>query len=271
LPVPWFSELSFGAQDPTSDNMVSFQGEGHSHGDEHGHEEEEHEHEEEEHGHEEEEHEDDHDHEHEAGDGVGGFARVRKDDSELDELVYMLRWVNGWDIGRNMSAQLGLSGLYGANSTGNNGDTWIYGADFKLKWRPENNFRGWPYLTWESEVMKRDYEVDKDNPLYESGESGDLDDWGFYTQLIYGFRPRWETGLRFEYADGDDNGVTRSSTDPRRDQRYRVSPMLAWRPTEYSRVRLQYNYDDTDFLDDNEHSVWLGFDLSLGSHPAHKY
>ena len=184
LPVPWFSELSFGAQDPTSSTMVSFQGSGHSHGDEHGHEEEEHD---------EEEHEEE-EHEHEAGDSVGGFARVRSDDSELNELVYLLRWVNGWDMGRNTSAQVGLSGLYGSNSTGDDADTWIYGADFKMKWRPANNFRGWPFLTWESEVMYRDYEVDKDNPLFEPGTNDDLKDWGLYTQLIYGFKPRWETG-----------------------------------------------------------------------------
>ncbi len=252
LPVAWFSELSFGAQDPTSSTMVSFQGSGHSHGDEEGeeHEEEEDEHEEE---------------------GVGGFARVRTDDSELNELVYLLRWVNGWDINRSTSAQLGLSGLYGSNTTGDDADTWIYGADFKLKWRPANSFRGWPYLIWQSEVMYRDYEVDKDNPSFVPGQTADLEDWGLYTQLVYGFIPRWETGLRFEFADGDDKGVTRSSTDPRRDQRYRVSPMLAWRPTEYSRIRLQYNYDDTDFLDDTHHTVWAGFDLSLGAHPAHKY
>ncbi len=247
LPVPWFSELSFGSQDPTSSTMVSFQGSGQGHGDE-GEE------------------------EHVTGDGVGGFVRVRTDDSELDELVYLLRWVNGWDMGRNTSAQLGLSGLYGSNTTGDDGDTWIYGADLKLKWRPANNFRGWPYLTWESEVMYRDYEVDNDNPSIGPGENADdLEDWGLYTQLLYGFIPRWEAGLRFEFADGDDKGVIRSSTDPRRDQRYRVSPMLAWRPTEYSRIRLQYNYDDADFLDDKEHSVWLGFDLTLGFHPAHKY
>ena len=202
---------------------------------------------------------------------MGGFARVRTDDSELDELVYLLRLVNAWDINRSTSAQLGFSGLYGSNSTGNDGDTWIYGADFKLKWRPADSFRGSPFLTWESEVMYRDYEVDKDNPLFEPGINGNLDDWGLYTQLVYGFRPRWEMGLRFEYADGNDQGVTSSSTDPRRDQRYRVSPMLAWRPTEYSRFRMQYNYDDTEFLDGDEHSVWLGFDLSLGAHPAHKY
>ena len=250
LPVDWFSELSFGSQDPTSSTMVSFQGSGHGHGEEHEHEEE----------------------EHEAGDGVGGFARDHTDQSELDELVYLLRWVNGWDMGRNMSAQLGLSGLYGSNTTGDDGDTTIYGADFKMKWKPAGNFRGWPYLTWESEVMYRDYEVDNDNPSIEPGENADdLEDWGLYTQLLYGFIPRWEAGLRFEFADGDDKGVIRSSADPRRDQRYRVSPMLAWRPTEYSRIRLQYNYDDTDFLDDTEHSVWLGFDLTLGFHPAHKY
>jgi len=96
---------------------------------------------------------------------------------------------------------------------------------------------------------------------------------GLYTQLLWGFRPRWETGLRFEYAKGSDDALIPRDADPLRDERYRVSPLLTWRPTEYSRLRLQYNYDDADFLEgsDPAHSVWLGFDASFGAHPAHKY
>jgi hypothetical protein len=48
--------------------------------------------------------------------------------------------------------------------------------------------------------------------------------------------------------------------------------MLAWHPTEFSRLRLQYNYDHAQHLDDDTaHSVWLGFEILYGAHPAHKY
>ncbi len=70
---------------------------------------------------------------------------------------------------------------------------------------------------------------------------------------------------------GNDKGPVPKDEDTLRDRRLRVSPILSWRPTEYSRFRLQYNWDDAQYLKQNTHSVWLGFDLSYGAHPAHKY
>lgn len=50
-------------------------------------------------------------------------------------------------------------------------------------------------------------------------------------------------------------------------------------PTEFSRIRLQYNYDHALHLEfdglgsrgKDAHSVWLGFEVLIGSHPAHRY
>jgi hypothetical protein len=55
--------------------------------------------------------------------------------------------------------------------------------------------------------------------------------------------------------------------------------MLVFQPTEFSRIRLQYNFDiashlKTDGLGSNAPdagSVWLGFEISYGAHAAHKY
>ena len=55
-------------------------------------------------------------------------------------------------------------------------------------------------------------------------------------------------------------------------------PELTYYPSEFSRVRLQLQYDDVLGLSeeapgnrDGNFSVWLGFDLSLGKHGAHKF
>jgi hypothetical protein len=55
--------------------------------------------------------------------------------------------------------------------------------------------------------------------------------------------------------------------------------MLLFQPTEFSRIRLQYNYDiashlKTDGLGSNAPdagSVWMGFEVLIGTHPPHKY
>ena len=74
--------------------------------------------------------------------------------------------------------------------------------------------------------------------------------------------------------DDDTQSVVRvsRSSDPFRGARQRVSPLLVFHPSEFARLRLQYNWDHEHFLDqDDEHSVWAGIEFMLGSHPAHSY
>lgn len=256
LPTPWYSALNFGMQDPTSAQAASFKGEPPGHGHAHGAE-----------GESEAEEE-----------GIGGFAIIGQNEIQSpSDLLYLGRWVNGGDLSSAWSAQLGLALLYGPNSTGADGETWIYGADLLTKWRPAQNFRGWPFLIWQTEIMNRDYKVDPSNPNFVPGETDDrLRDWGLYTELLYGFKYQWSAGFRFEYATGSGNGEEPRDVDPFRSDRYRVSPLLTYHPSEFSRVRLQYNYDNAEYLKTEDrsqevHSVWLGFEYILGAHPPHEY
>jgi hypothetical protein len=47
-------------------------------------------------------------------------------------------------------------------------------------------------------------------------------------------------------------------------------PNLTWYPSEFSKIRLQYNYDDRHDIG-VDHSVWLQFEFLLGAHAAHKF
>jgi hypothetical protein len=273
LPLPWFSELYAGVQNADGETMASFYGGeiGHRHG----------------------AGEEEHEHVNGFEPGIGGRPIVQRDVKALRDLVYSTRWVNAWDISPALTTQLGFSGAFGPNTTGRSGYTQIYGTDFLLRWRPVNHFRGWPFLAWQSEFMYRNYKVaaftgngetggDPDHE-HTNGEGGvlpaeTLQDWGFYTQLLYGFRYGWAGGLRYEYASGIGQTVGGRNRDPFRDNRHRLSPLVSWRPTEFSRIRLQYNYDRAEHLEfdglgnreRHAHSVWLGFEVLLGSHPAHK-
>jgi hypothetical protein len=249
-PLPWFTQLHLGAQDASGETASSFLGEGAGGGHEHGHEEDE-------------------------GDAVGIGARplVERNVHTLDDLLYLARWENGFAFGETVSAKVGASALFGPNATGPRGRTRIYGGDAVVKWRPSDNFRGWPFLVWETEAMARDYEAqgarDAAGILTLPGTT--LHDWGLYTQLLYGFTYRWAAGLRYEHASGSGASLGGRSADPLRDDRDRVSPLLSWRPTEFSRLRLQYNFDRADHLDADAHSVWLGIEILYGKHPAHGF
>jgi hypothetical protein len=217
--------------------------------------------------------------------GIGGRPAVDSGVHNLGDFVYLARWANAWDITPEFSGLVGVSGLYGNNVTGPDAQTFIYGADLTFRWRPAANFRGWPFVAWQSEVLKRDYTAD----AFVAGtqEGGDfpddlpsaiLRDYGFYSQLTYGFVHPWAAGVRIEYGTGvgksvEDGMLVSRENDPFRSDRLRVSPLLIYQPSEFSRVRLQYNYDNAKFLPGNPNasSVWLGVEVLYGTHPAHKY
>lgn len=256
-PLPWFSEVHFGVQNARGETMVSFLSS---------------------------------DEAVEERGGIGGRPFVERDTKAANELIYLLRWVNGFDVSDTISAQLGGSFLRGPNASGPDGRTHVFGADFVAKWRPLASDRGWPFVLFEAEAMHRTFHADGfQGVLEEEGEEPEdgeslliprqtLRDWGFYAQLLYGFTRGWAVGLRGEYATGkgrgfdlETGGFVSRDVDPFRNDRFRVSPMVLWQPTEFSRLRLQYNYDWADHLKAHAHSVWVGLDISLGAHPAHTY
>ncbi|MGI8784130.1 MAG: hypothetical protein ACR2L2_10845 [Acidobacteriota bacterium] len=237
-PLPWFSEFHLGIQNANGETMASFLATGEFFEER----------------------------------PVGGRPFIEDDADAFSALVYLLRWENGFDLGDEWSAAVGVSSLYGPNATGPDGNTAIYGADLVMKWRPTRNERGWPYFLWQSEVMYRDYRAD-DAELDGIPIAGAiLEDWGLYTQLLYGWTRGWRGGVRLDYASGSGESACDSENDPFRDDRYRVSPLVEWLPSEFSRVRLQYNYDHTEHLEDEDaHSIWLGFEYLVGAHAAHRY
>ena len=190
---------------------------------------------------------------------VGGYTLIDRGGArKLADLLWSARWLNGVDISDTLSANLGMSALVGPNASAINTDTRIYGVDLYVKWRPVVNQRGFPFVAWQTEWLKRDYET----------PASPLEDHGGYTQVLWGFTPRWVAGLRLEYADGQgDDG-----TDPLRDRRKRYAPNLTFYPTEFSKIRLQYNRDWAEHLAGNSaNSVWLQWEFNLGAHTAHKF
>ena len=286
-PTPWFSEFHFGMQNAGGVTMASFLGgelahahgggNGHGGGDEHGHAGEDEQ---------ADEHADEHGHAGEdahaeeptggiQGDGIAGRPIVAQDVRGFGDFLYLTRWENSFDFTDDVTAVFGLSGLYGPNSTGRDADTWLYGLDMKWRWQPAGNF-GYPFLTWQTEIMKRDYHAARYTQETETGDFASLPgrtlkDWGLYTQLLYGFQTRWAAGLRYEYAGGSGQSIGGRKNDPFRDDRHRLSPLLVWRPSEFSRIRLQYNYDMASHLKNDAHTIWLGFEWLYGAHAAHNF
>lgn len=214
----------------------------------------------------------------------GGTAfSFRNDDSEalfgrtpadrgvrsFDDMLFVPRWVSSFDLTDSQTVLLGASAAFGPNSTGMNTSTQIYGLDLFWKWKPPYQSGGWPFVTWQTEGMYRRFEAGEDSSSGLSREN--LDDWGAYSQVIWGFKRRWTAGLRGEFVtseSGDFLSLT-ESVDMRPD-RLRISPVLTFYPSEFTKLRLQYNYDEIQSAN-SEHSVFLQLEFSIGAHPAHKF
>jgi hypothetical protein len=203
-----------------------------------------------------------------------GRPFVEQEVRSFEDLAYLARWENSFEITETTTTKLGFSGAFGSNSTGSEGHSEVYGADIVVKWRPLENDKGWPFVIWQSEVMGRDYHADNavdpdDGTIFSSAL---FRDFGFYTLLLYGFDRNWAAGARFEYATATGPSGDVRLDDPFRDDRIRVSPLLVYQPSEFSRLRLQYNYDNASHLSgDDAHSVWFGFEFMFGAHAAHTY
>lgn len=186
------------------------------------------------------------------------------------DLLFVPRLATSFDLCDTSTIVLGASAAFGPNDSGGHASTEIYGSDLYWKWRPENAEAGFPFVSLQSEFLYRRYEAatrildGSAPPVTLPAET--LGDWGFYAQLLYGFHRGWVAGMRGEWVNSD-----KSAFDSEfRGERTRLSPNLTFYPSEYSRLRLQYNYDHRPaFADD--HTVWFAVEFLLGAHPAHKF
>jgi hypothetical protein len=189
----------------------------------------------------------------------------------LQDFVWIPRWENSVDLSPTQVVLAGVSGAFGSNETGANARTQIYGGDLFYKWKSAHAEGGFPFVKWQTEVMYRRFEagrgVDESFPVAET-----FHDWGLYSQVLWGFRKGWVAGVRGDYLHMQDSRFT---DDPDRQSRSRISANLSWYPTEFSKLRLQYNHDFLEsnfFLADREvDSVFLQFEFILGAHGAHKF
>lgn len=190
----------------------------------------------------------------------------------LGDLVIAPRVAASVNPGDTQTVLFGVSGAFGPNGSGESARTRIYGTDLYYKWKPLRTVKGWPFVSWQTEVMTRRYvnAAVADDPATLPDETAPEDvlrDWGAYSQLVWGFAPRWAAGLRGDYAAGRGGDLT----DPLRERRVRVSPNLTFYPSEFSKWRIQYNWDHVQTREDVVHSVFVQWEFLVGTHGAHAF
>ena len=207
------------------------------------------------------------------GDNGMFFDRITTDREVrgLQDFVWIPRFENSFNLTDTQTVLAGVSGAFGSNETGANSRTQIYGADLLYKWKSSHAEGGFPFVKWQTEFMYRRFQAghgaDDSFPVAET-----FHDWGLYSQVLWGFKKGWTAGIRGDYVHMQDSMFT---DDLDRQSRWRLSADLTWYPTEFSKIRLQYNQDfleENFFLSAREvESVFLQWEFILGSHGAHKF
>jgi hypothetical protein len=200
---------------------------------------------------------------------IHGGVPEEREVERLQDFLVVPRIATSIDLTDTQTLLLGGSAAFGPNSSGPRARTRVYGADVYWKWKSATAAQGFPFVSWQTEVLYRRYDAAErasaDDPsVLLPAET--LSDRGLYSQVLWGIKPRVVAGLRGEFASGNE-GAFESEL---RADRFRLSPNLTWYPTEFSKLRLQYNYDHRQGIG-RDHSVWMQFEFLLGAHAAHRF
>ena len=173
----------------------------------------------------------------------------------------------------SVTADIGGNYVAGKNIAG--GWTHVFGGDLTLRWRPAGR-ELYHQLVWQSEYLQ----VRRTGPLPSPTAGTDAEaqpdegarianlqsgvpsgTGGFYTYLAGQVAREWWLQARFDAV-----GYPRPDAGPRL---HRVSGLLAFVPSEFSAIRLQYSYGFG--REERVHQVLLQLNVTIGAHPAHAY
>lgn len=151
----------------------------------------------------------------------------------------------------------------------------FHGADLIYKYNSPKAY-GQSDFFLQGEYMKRKKNlevVQHDlNPSVVGNHRIDVQD-GYYAQAGYGFLPRWRAAARWEEVGLTNKTDLPDGTSLVNGSSRKFSGMVDFTPTEFSRLRLQYNNGSyaTDEGRTNGSEIFLQWMVSIGAHGAHSF
>jgi hypothetical protein len=215
-------------------------------------------------------------------DGVNswtGFARIGGDVGAGGAWRFGISHLNADADGRETAAH------EGDEAFAFTGSSELSIVDLVFKWAPSGNpARGNVVLN--AEYFHRNEDgglafTDAADPARDSTTDYDGAQDGFYVQGIWQFVPRWRVGVRYDQLEADNAlnntafGVNATGEEfehfEENDTARRASAMVDFSNSEFSRLRLQFNRDETRPGGEADDQVLLQYIMSIGSHPAHQF
>jgi hypothetical protein len=174
---------------------------------------------------------------------------------------YLFHFKNQLDLNDATTAEIGLSTLQGDGSDGRQHGA--YGADLTFRNVPlkHSNSRGW--------ILQGEY-LQKG-----SGAGGDYvrEQDGWYASAQYRLSQLWWVGVRGEQSrDSFTDFMVDAADKPVSGTVNRASANIAWAPSEFSFVRLEYSHSKADAgVHPTDDRILLQLSYTIGYHPAHAY
>jgi hypothetical protein len=165
-----------------------------------------------------------------------------------EDLAYVGHLKTLFDLSDSTTVELG--GTYVGGRNGFAGWTSVVGGDLTLKWRPieAERYRG---LDWTTEILW----VDRPRAPVDRRVGGG------YSALRAQFAQRWWVQVR-----GAVLGIPKGAEG----RTWRGEALVAFVPSEFSALRLQYALDKATAADP-VHELFLQAIFSIGPHPSHAY
>jgi hypothetical protein len=165
------------------------------------------------------------------------------------------------------------------------GDSAVSILDLVYKWAQDGN----PALrnvVLNAEYFHRDEDgaldfTDAADPTRDSSTDYDGTQKGFYAQAVFQFMPRWRVGARYDRLQAD-NTLANATFGPgasgdefahfeENDTAQRVSAMVDFSNSEFSRLRMQYSRDESRPGGEADDQFFVQYIMSIGAHPAHQF
>jgi len=174
-----------------------------------------------------------------------------------NDFLYSTRLEQFWEASSAWSILLGGSYLIGENKSGIGNLSALTGGDVLIRYRPTNSAHRRSLniqIEWTHRSRQRPGAVWTDH--------------GGYIETVVDWSRMWSSGVRWEWL----TGVEDDDLDPEWiGRRMRTSAQITWRPSHFSRLRLQLGHDDPEWLDTPIWSTMLGLEVLAGAHGAHGY
>jgi hypothetical protein len=196
-----------------------------------------------------------------------GFLKVSPD------LGFAHALQGGVSAGRSRSHQEVVGGVDGTIEEALEGDTWFLGTDWVWRYDSAGQL-GRGDLTVQGEYLYRKKDlaavrslgaIAMATPVVSAQD-------GLYAQAVYGIASRWTLAGRVDVI-GLTNRVETGGTVTEYDRTHRYTAALTFNPTEFSRLRVQYENGRarTDGRSVPFQQVFVQFQMSLGVHGAHRF